>query len=99
MGRLPVLIALVASGFLYDTGHPVLLTLAIVAAIGCFWSWGIMHNFATEAAKRRSHYTGRFYDITEEEADSVPNWITILNFGFSVLALILLIAAIVLRMI
>lgn len=97
MGWLPVLVALVASGLLYDTGHPVLLTLSIVAAIGCFWSWGIMHNFATEAASRRSNYSGRFDDITEEEADSVPNWITYLNFGFSVPALLLLIAAIVMR--
>ena len=97
MGWLSVLVALAASGLLYDRGHPVLLTLSVVAVIGCFWSWGIMHNFATEAASRRSTYNGRFYDITEEEADSVPNWITNFNFGFSVLALLLLIAAIVMR--
>ncbi len=97
MGWLPVLVDLVASGLLYDTGHPFLLTFSIVAAIGCFWSWGIMHNFATEAARKRSNHSGRFYEITEEEADSVPNWITYLNFGFSIPAVLLLIAAIVMR--
>ena len=95
MGWLSVLVALAASGLLYDRGHPVLLPLSVVAVIGCFWSWGIMHNLATRAASRRSNYSGHFYDITEEEADSVSNWITYLNFSFSVLALLLLIAAIV----
>ena len=57
-----------------------------------------MHNFATEAAKKRSNYRGRFYDITLTEADSVPNWIAILNMCFSILALLLLITAIVIRL-
>ncbi len=53
MGWLNVLLSAFASVLLYDTGHAVLLVLAIGATIGCFWSWGIMHNFATEAAKQR----------------------------------------------
>ena len=35
MGWLSVLLALVATALLYDSGHPVLLTLAIGAALGC----------------------------------------------------------------
>ena len=97
MGWLPVLLALVASALLYDTGHPVLLTLAIGSAVGGFWSWGIMHNYGVEAAKKRSSFEGGFFDITEEEADSVPDWIAKVNMGFSALALILLIAAIFVR--
>ena len=95
MGWLPVSLALVASALLYDTGHPVLLTLAIGSAVGCFWSRRIMHNYATEAAKRRSSYDGGFYDITEEEADSVPNWITYWSMCFSALALLAFVSALV----
>ena len=95
MGWLPVLLALVASELLYDTGHPVLLTFAIGSTVGCFWSWGTMHNYATEAAKRRSSYRGGFYDITEEEADSVPNWIARVNMCFSALALLAFISALI----
>ena len=98
MGWLPVSLAFVASALLYDTGHPVLLTLAIGSTVGCFWSWGIMHNYATEAAKRRSSYDGGFYDITEDEADSVPNWIAIVSICSSALALVLLTVAIFVRL-
>ena len=70
--------------------------LAIIVSVGCFWSWGVMHNFATEMAKRRPNYRGQFYDITNEEADVVPDWITWANVGFSFFGMILLIAAIVL---
>ena len=95
MGWLPTLIALIASALLYDTGHPVLLGLAISATIGCFWSWGIMHNYGTEAAKKRSNYKGSFFDITEGEAQSVPNWVALANMSFSILALIALVSAVV----
>ena len=97
MGWLPVLLALIASALLYDTDHPVLLTLAIGSAVGGFWSWGIMHNCATDVAKTRSSYDGGFFDITEEEADSAPDWIAKVNMCFSALALVLLIVAIFFR--
>lgn len=73
------------------------MALAILSGIGCFWSWGIMHNYATETAKRRSSYIGGFYDITPREADSVPNWVTGLNLIFAVVSLILLATAIIIR--
>jgi len=95
MGWLSVLLSGGAAFLLYRTGHTVLMILAIVAAVGAFWSWGIMHNYASEAAKRRSNFTGGFYDFNITEAESVPDWITIANMLFSLAGLILLITGIV----
>ena len=91
MGWFPVIISVIAAYLIYDTGHPVLFVIAIITVIGCFWSWGIMHNYATDLARKRSNYSGEFYDITEYEAQAVPNWIARVNMGFSALGLILLI--------
>lgn len=44
MGLLSVLISAVAAFLFYMTGHLALMTLAIVAAFGNFWSWGVMRN-------------------------------------------------------
>lgn len=93
MGWLSVFFAGIAAYLLYGTGHNILFVLAIVAAIGDFWSWGIMHNFATRAASRRSNYRGGFLDITEDEAASVPDWIAAVNMAFSVASFVLLITA------
>ena len=95
MGWLSVLLSGVAAFLLFKTGHTVLMVLAIVAAVGCFWSWGIMHNYATDVAKRKSNYTGGFYDITHREAQAVPDWISMVNMLFSLAGLVLLITGIV----
>ena len=91
MGWLGVVISAVATWLLWDNGW-----LWLVVAIGVgvieLWSWGIMHNFATEAAKHRGNYTGGFYDITRREADAAPDWITMLNLVGFVAAIGLLIA-------
>lgn len=71
------------------------MVIAIITVMGCLWSWGIMHNYATELAKRRPDYKGEFYDITEREAQNVPDWISIINILFSLVGLILLIIGIV----
>ena len=52
---------------------------AVIATFIALWSWGVMHNFAVEAAKRRPSFRGDFYDITPAEADSVPDWLAIVN--------------------
>jgi hypothetical protein len=95
MGCLSVLLAGVAAFLLFRTGHTVLMILAIVVGVGCFWSWGIMHNYATEAAKHRPNYTGGFCDITGREAQAVPNWISMVNMLFSLAGLVLLVIGIV----
>jgi len=71
------------------------MVISIVVAIGCFWSWGIMHNYATELAKRRVNRTDGFYDITNREAEAVSDWITYVNMILSFAGLVLLITAIV----
>ena len=95
MGWLPVLLAGAAAYLLYESGHFVLFTLAVLAAIGCFWSWGIMHNYATDATHQRPTYRGGFNDITEAETAAVPNRIAKINLGFSLAALVLLVTAII----
>lgn len=95
MGWFSVLISGVAAYLLYDTGHPVLFSLAILAVVGCLWSWGIMHNYATHLASRRSNYHGGFHDITKEEAASAPDWIATVNMAFSALGLILLVTSVI----
>ncbi len=94
MGWLPVMISAIAAFLIYNTGHPVLFIIAIITTLGCFWSWGIMHNLATDLARKRNNYSGEFGDITEFEAQAVPDWIAGINMGFSVLGFILLIIGI-----
>ena len=95
MGWLSVVISGIGAFLFFKTDHTVLMVLSIITAAGCFWSWGIMHNYATEASKRRSNYTGGFYDITDQEAEHVPDWITLANMILSFAGLVLLITAIV----
>ena len=98
MGWLSVLLSGIAAFLLFKTGHTVLMILAIIATIGCFWSWGVMHNFATESAKRRRNYGGGFHDIIPQEVESVPDWIARINMGFSLIGLLLLITGIVMML-
>ena len=95
MGWLPVLLSVVAAVLLYRTEHTALMILAILASIGCFWSWGVMHNCAAEQAKRRPGYTGRFYDISDEEADAVPDWIAWASAVSSLVGFLLLVTGVV----
>lgn len=93
MGFVPVGLAILAAALSYRLSDTLEMWAAIIAAAGGLASYGIMHNFAVEAAKRRPGYRGGFSDFTEAEADAAPNWISIVNFAFSVLSLILLIIA------
>jgi hypothetical protein len=94
MGWLSVIVAVFAAILLYFFGEAWLFWLSVVNAILCFWSYGIMHNCAVEAAKKRAGYNGDFFDITEAEADAVPDWLAGLNLVASIVALILLIVGI-----
>ena len=42
-----VIVAILASLTFYGTGHPVLLGLAVFTVFLCVWSWGAMHEFAS----------------------------------------------------
>ncbi|HHV61437.1 MAG TPA: hypothetical protein GXX51_02200 [Firmicutes bacterium] len=98
MGWFCVLLSGIAPFLMFKMGHTLMMIFAIIAAVGCFWSWGVMHNYATELAKRRWNYTGGFYDITPEEAQAVPDWITWINMGFTFMGVILLIIGIIMVM-
>jgi hypothetical protein len=95
MGWLSLLLPSIAALLFYKMGHTILMALCIIVVIGCFWSRGVMHNYATEHAKLRSDYTGGFHDITKREAEAVPDWITTGNIIFSLMGLVLLITGIV----
>ena len=99
MGWLSVAVGVIAAALLYGTGHGVLFTFSVVFTIACLCSWGVMHNFATESAKRRSTYTGGFYDLTEIEVDSVPNWVTTINMLSTFAVVVILIIALFIRVI
>ena len=96
MGWFYVAISIIAAIIFFKSGHIILMIISIVAALGCFWSWGVMHNYATDIAKQRLGYTGKFYDINKEEANAIPNWITFINVLFASAGFILLIISIVL---
>ena len=91
MGWLGLVVCVVAAWRLWDNGG-----LWLAAAIGVgvieLWSWGVMHNHATEAAKNRSSYTGGFSDFTKREVDAVPDWLAMVNLVGFVAAVGLLIA-------
>ena len=97
MGWASVLSSLLAALLMLIKGHPILMIIALFAAIGSFWSWGVMHNYATELAKHRPDYKGGFYDFTKKEVQSVPDWIAIVNFGFSLFGIVLLIVGIIIK--
>ena len=93
MGWLGPVLGAIAAWLFYRSSHVVLMWLAILSAVGCFWSWGVMHNYAVEAAKRRKSYTGGFSDFTDSEVDSVPDGITRVDMVLTFLAIGLFIAS------
>jgi hypothetical protein len=97
MGWLGSVCAALAALLSYLSGNAWFSWLALASGAAATWSYGIMHNYAMEAAKSRPSFSGRFYDITEREADTVPNWLAALNLFSSVASFLLLIAALVVR--
>lgn len=95
MGFLGVVIAGVATWLLWDNGWPLITVSIIVTAIE-FWSWGVMHNYAVDAAKERPGYSGKFYDFAKREVESVPDWLGVVNFLGFVAAICMLIMGLVL---
>ena len=52
-GWISVISSLIATILLYGTGHLYLFIFSILITIACFWSFGIMHNYAVTSAKSR----------------------------------------------
>ena len=69
MGWFSLLICVIPIFLLYGTGHLVLWTIGIINAVLNFWSFGIMHNYALEATRKK--YEG--FEIILKRKDV---WIT-----------------------
>ena len=68
---------------------------AAAFALISFWTWSMMHNQATEAAKRRSSFQGEFFDFTAREVDAVSNKLAVLNFLSTLGAGVMIVIALV----
>ena len=57
-----------------------------------------MHNYATEMAMKHSSYRAGFFDLTEREIQSVPNWVATMNILFTLIAVGLLVTGLLVRL-
>lgn len=93
MGCLIVATGSLATYVFYSAGNLTLALLTGALTVINFWSYGVMHNLAVEAAKRRQNYGGGLREFTDTDLGAVPNWLTNVNFGTSILLLALLLWA------
>lgn len=80
MGFLSIILGGIAAYLAFSNDQLWLAGIAATSAFVGFWSYGVMHNYAIKSARQRPGFKGDFDDITLREADSVPNWITVINF-------------------
>ena len=86
------LVGVVACIILYAKESYGLLSFAIILTVINFWSWGIMHNFAVESAKRRpGGFSGGFFDFTNTDVDQIPDGFAWINAITAILLAIILI--------
>jgi len=52
-GKISLIINALAALAFFGTGHPILFWICIVSLVVSFWSYGIMHNYASTRAKER----------------------------------------------
>ena len=95
MGWLPVLMGAAAGVIFYGLGEMVWLAASAVATMGELWSFGVIHNYAMDAATKRPGFRGGFWDVTAPEAESAPNRITMINLAFAVACLGVLATALI----
>jgi hypothetical protein len=88
MGWIGVLLGLIGVVISFLSSYYTIAVLCLVSSVGCFWSYGVMHNYATNMARQRASYSGRFYDITPDETRAAPDWITRTNVVFTATATI-----------
>ena len=89
MGWISVICASIGAWLFYQSQNDWLFWFTIGAGVLAFWSYGVMHNYAIEVAKKRQGFNGRFYDIAPHEADAVPNWIAMINMLSSIICFVL----------
>ena len=91
MGIFHFILGIVTCIIFYKISATFLLMLSIINVVGILWSWGIMHNYATEEAKKRNNYKGGFYDFTSKEIDAIPDWLVWINMATSLMGIVLFI--------
>ena len=106
MGWLAVLIATIPAVLLWGAG--VIWFIALGNAVLNFWSFGVMHNFATAAGAERirqlrknlegeeltpERQLGLLSLRPEKNLEHVPNWLTIVNMASTIMAVGLLVYA------
>lgn len=92
MGWFSVLIGLSACILLYLVENWLAFWIALVVTIGVFWTYGVIHNYATESAKwhaanKGEEHTGGFYDFENHDLDAIPDWLAQVNMALSIIAL------------
>lgn len=87
MGWLGVGLGLLSCWLLY--GNLLAFALAIAVTLGLLWTWGVMHNYATESARRRPGYKGGFYDLSDADIDAVPGWLPTSNLVLTLVTVVL----------
>lgn len=93
MGFFSVALAGAAAWLFARDGQSAWMWASIAVTVGCLWSYGLMHNYATNQAAQRRSYKGGFFDFLEDDLDAVPDWLTWINMGFALAALVALIGA------
>lgn len=82
MGWLIVALGGFATYNLSQEGQVIWAFVAGAATLTNFWSYGVMHNLAMEAARGRS---ARIEQFRDEDLAAVPNWLTNINIGTAVI--------------
>ena len=90
MGWLSVALGCLAAYLHYTADRGGLAMLSTLVTIVCLWSYGVMHNFAVEAATKRLDYKGGFGDFNEDDLAAVPPFVTNVSLASTILILILL---------
>lgn len=86
---------------MHGTGHLLLFWVAIISMLLHFWSWGVMHNFATDEARRlSSRNPGFWFDRMDESQKqqllhAVPDHVAWINLIASAVAILLLLYGII----
>lgn len=112
-GIVSILISAGAAFLLYGVGHPILFAFAVVVALLAFWSVGVMHNYGSYARRDRAarlrdslRAEGAFDSAAQArlakfergvEPQAIPNWLSGVNMLLTVIALVLLITAFIVR--
>lgn len=87
MGFINVFMGMIAATLFYRTDASELMWVSAALTVINLWSYGVMHNFAVDAAKARPDYHGGFNDFSASEMQAVPNWITNISLASAVLTL------------